>query len=139
MTNYPLFIYCPAYSVLLFLRFHDVLSLFLKSRTMVWLGVVISCYFYCYFLLIFWKKKITKWLIDFFNLSTCYVSQCHSFCLSCSFCLMPHFLASFTFAWFPLTRHISWPCIPCLWYLSVMLSVWQITPPYHYVIWASSD
>ena len=84
---------------------------FSKSMTMVWLGVVISCYFYCYFLLIFWKKNLPS---GFFNLSTCYVSQCHSFCLSCSFCLVPllptgppsatPFLAP---RWRPVNTHLS--------------------------------
>lgn len=88
--------YCPVYSVLLFLRcFYDVLSLFLSSMTMVRLAVVIPCYFYCYFLFVFWKKLPNG--SDFFNPSTCYLFHCHSFCLSCSFSFTPHFLASFAF------------------------------------------
>lgn len=65
MTNYPLFTYCPTYSVLLFLRFHDALSLFLKKYDY---GMIRCSYFMLFLLLLFTyilKKKFTKWLMTF--------------------------------------------------------------------------
>lgn len=77
---------------------------FSKSMTMVWLGVVISCYFYCYFLLIFWKKKITKWLMTLISLPAVFPNVVHSVFLVLS-----------------ASCHISWHHLPLHGFLSLTI------------------
>lgn len=105
MTNYPLFTYCPTYSVLLFLRFHDALSLFLKKYDY---GMIRCSYFMLFLLLLFTyilKKKFTKWLMTFLiSLPAMFPNVIHSVFLVLS-----------------ASCHISWHHLPLHGFLSLTI------------------